>query len=305
MILFDYRESAEFLKKCQVLDNSEIDGTVCPWELNRGDPPREDLHDTLEALYIWTRTENRANSAFNIGRALEYVARKFEWYKGENEPLKSYDSIYYSLALHSYLSYAKDDSLAEIEKYAESYLVEYFKSGPKHNVREYSNPYLKAGILALVLKDKGERTDFLRTWLERDLSLPDPAKEEEHKGRGYQYPHDFVSTFGTKLFAMNLISHGTDSSDLSLLIPSGFIHRSIDEISYNSSLLFGLCTIDPTSFGNTDRVNGPISAISNEIEKKFDGGGIKRGDYTRLRESWPTFFYYFAAILCRKLPLFD
>jgi hypothetical protein len=303
--LFDFRESAEFLKKCQVLDKSDIDGTVCPWELNKGDPPREDLHDTLEALYIWTRKENRASSALNIRRAIEYAVRKFEWYKGEDEPLKSYDSIYYSLALHSYLSYTRDDSLQEIEDYAERYLVEYFKGAPKHNAREYSNPYWKAGILALVLMDRGEDTEFLRKWLEGDLSLPDPSMEEEHKGRGYQYPHDFVSTFGTKLFAMNLLRKGNAIKGLSELIPSGFIHRPIDEISYNSSILYGLCTIDQTSFRNHDSIREAISSISNEIERKFDGGGIKRGDYTRLRESWPTFFYYFAAILCRKLPLFD
>ncbi|MEM3860052.1 MAG: hypothetical protein QW478_11735, partial [Candidatus Micrarchaeaceae archaeon] len=41
--MFDYKLSSEFLKKCQVMYESDIKGNVSPWVLNEGIPAREDL----------------------------------------------------------------------------------------------------------------------------------------------------------------------------------------------------------------------------------------------------------------------
>ena len=302
---FDFRESAEFLKKCQVLEEHDIKGTVCPWELNAGEPPREDLHDTLEALYIWTREENKDFCKTNIDLALDYVTRKFDWYKKETEPIKSYDSTFYLLALHNYLTYEEDRHLLEIENYARSYLIRYFEDNPPHNLREYSNPYWKAAVLALILRRENESTKLLEDWLEQEPTLPHPENEENHMGRGYMYPHDFFSTFGTKLMAINLILPNKVLTNLNKLIPKGFVSRDLDEVSFNSSIMFGLCTLNLKLYKNLDFISETTKKISNEIENRLISGGVKRGKYFPLRESWPTFFFYFSKTLCEGKELFN
>jgi len=303
--MFDYRQSAEFLKRCQVNDGSEIEGTVCPWELNAGYSAREDLHDTLEAMYIWTRKENREYCKENIVLAIKYAKRKFQWYKEEDEPLKSYDSIYYLLALHNYLKFEEDAELTNIYSYAKDYLIRYFKANPIHHLREYSNPYWKASILGLVLNDEEENIEFLRKWLDNDRVLINPLLEKYHEGRGYQYPHDFLSEFGTKLLLMNLIIPERVDDNLNEAIPAGFVPRTIDEVSFNSSILYGLCTIKKSLSENSSLILNTIQNIEREIEGRMVKGGLKRGTYFPLNESWPTFFYYFARIFCDKLPVFD
>ncbi|MGC8515753.1 MAG: hypothetical protein ACP5OC_06440 [Thermoplasmata archaeon] len=302
--MFDYRESAEFLKKCQVIDGTDIEGTVCPWELGAGQPPREDLHDTLEALYIWTRQENIYSCAENVRLAIQYTKRKFQWYKEEEEPLKSYDSAYYLLALHSYLKFENNSDLKGIRDYAKTYLIEYFKSNPMHHLREYSNPYWKGGILAIVLDDEGENTKFLASWLGEDTLLQNPSDEGYHEGRGYQYPHDFVSEFGTKLMLMNLVVPEKVPKKLDESIPNGFVSRKIDEVSFNSSVLYGLCTLNSNTSSDFSKATKSIEKIKEEIESRIVGGGLKRGKYFPIRESWPTFFYYFSRLLCERKLIF-
>ena len=302
--MFDYKESSEFLKRCQVTDGSDIHGTVCPWELGAGQPAREDLHDTLEALYIWTRKENRDRCADNIRLALQYIRKKFQWYKDEEEPLKSYDSIYYLLALNSYLKFESNSELAAIRDYAKIHLIKYFENNPEHHLREYSNPYWKASILAIVLEDEGENTRSLSSWLDGDSVTQGPNDEGYHEGRGYQYPHDFMSEFGSKLLLTNLVAPEKVPRNLDKLIPRGFVSRKIDEISFNSSVLYGLCTLDNNTKSNFPDVPRSIERIKGEIESRIVGGGLKRGEYFPLRESWPTFFYYFARLLCDGKPIF-
>jgi len=45
--------------------------------------------------------------------------------------------------------------------------------------------------------------------------------------------------------------------------------------------------------------------MQREIEGRMMRGGLKKGTYFQLNESWPTFFYYFARILYDKLPVSD
>lgn len=299
--MFDYSLSAEFLKKCQVKDNSEINGTVCPWELGAGEPAREDLHDTLEAVYIWSRPENVKTCKENIELALDYSKRKFEWFKNEPEPLKSYDAIYYVLAITEYFKNYKDVELQEILSYTKEYLIDFFKSGPQHNVREYSNPYWKAVVFYLALEKEGQDTSFIRNWLLQDLSLPDPEQEIVHRGPGYQHPHDFASSFGTKLMAINTILPEVDYASLDLKIPHGHVKRSIDETSFNATLLYGLCTLPESNPDiDSESVKSTIEDIFSVLESKFVEGGTRRGDYVKIRESWTTFFVYFAELLREK-----
>lgn len=296
--MFDYTKAAEFLKKCQVNDDSEIRGTVCPWVLNEGAPAREDLHDTLQAVYIWSREENIDTCRKNAEFALEYVKRKFDWFSKSEEPLKSYDAVYHVLAINQYLKHAEDEELRRIEEYSRKYLTEFFMNNPEHEAREYSNAYWKASLLFLALKFMGEDTAFLANWVRKDTKLVKPENEPVHRGRGYQHPHDFCSTFGTRLYAINLMLPDFDFSTLNEVIPDGFVSRSIDPTSFNAFVLYGLCSLIPDKEDyDRNKVESVKSEIFNTLEEKFVDGGIKRGDYVDLRESWSTFFVYFAELL--------
>ncbi|MEM3829499.1 MAG: hypothetical protein QXP36_09850 [Conexivisphaerales archaeon] len=284
---------------------SDIKGNVSPWVLNEGIPAREDLHDTLQAVYVWSRPENIDNSKVNLEAAVEFVKRRYEKYKLEPEPLKSYDSSFILLALHSYLKNNDDKVLEDIENYAKNYLSTYFRNGPAHNAREYSNPYWKATMLFLNLKDSGEDAQFLSSWLSKDISLPNPENEEVHKGPGYIYPHDFFSTFGTKLYAINTISPQLIPKNIEQLIPSGFITRSIDPTIFNASVLYGLCTLSNEMMALLNgKVQSAIESIFKVLESNFVEGGTKRGDYVNIRESFSTFFVYFAELLREKKEIF-
>lgn len=305
VIVFDFKLSAEFLRKCQVLDSSEIGGTVCPWVLNEGEPPREDLHDTLQAIYVWSRKENQDRSETNLNLALDYVKRRYEWYRSQPEPMKSYDSSFLLLALNMYLKRHFDNVLDEIRAYALDYLTNFFRSGPFHNAREYSNPYWKAAILHSILTDSGLDGDFLMNWLNQDGTLVNPDLEEFHKGRGYMFPHDFFSTFGTKLFAINLIIPDFPVEVIENAIPVGYVNRKLDEVSFNSSILFGLCTFRNSGRStNPLKLNSTIDNIFAKLEGGFIDGGTKRGPYRKIRESWPTFFVYFAQLMRNQEALF-
>lgn len=294
--MFDYRLSAQFLKKCLVTDEGEIKGTVCPWVLGEGDPPREDYHDTLEAIYIWSRPENIDWCGESIDLALGYIKNRFDWYSKQSEPLKSYDSSFLLLALSKYLETNNDRQLSDIMHYAEDYLVRFFKDSPAHNAREYSNPYWKAVLLKLYLDKTGADSAFLRDWLSQDTTSINPDMEEVHKGRGYMFPHDFFSTGGTKLMALNVIAPDLIESRVEEFIPEGYVKRNYDETSFNASVLFGLCTLDKQDA----KVKEIESEIFSRLESRFVEGGTKRGDYTKLRESWSTFFVYFAELLRDK-----
>ena len=297
--MLDVRESARFLRKCQVLEG-EIAGTECPWELNAGMPPREDFHDTMEALYVWNLRENFSENRDYIERAIRYMKSRMNFLKEEGEPVKSYDCACLLLGVHKYLNNSDDEEAGSMEAYSIDYLKHYFGSGPSHNARDYSNPYLKAAILGYVLQDMGERTAFLEEWLEKDTGLINPEREPPHKGPGYQYPHDFVSTFGSKLWALSVLSRSFDFSKTVGELPSGFITRQHDEVSFNSTVLFGLA-------GAMRRTEGEVRlAFENasvpllrELASRVDGGGWKRGKYFPIRESWPTFFVTLADILMK------
>lgn len=297
--MFNFKSSAEFLTKCQVLDSSEISGTVCPWILNEGKPPREDFHDTLEAVYIWSRPENRELYSYNILKAMEYIERKYDWFKSEAEPLKSYDATYLLLALHGNPILKEHRPFQVILDYAKQYMTQLFTQGPEHNQREYSNPYWKAFVLDIVLKDENQPADFLRDWLARDLSLQSPQMEVLHKGRGFEFNHDFLSTFGTKLLAINEIAPSASFSALRNIDLKGYVKREIDETSFNASVLFGLSSCPVDCYGKLE-LDAAMIDIKEKLESKFESGGIKRGAYFPIRESWPTFFVYFAELITER-----
>ena len=297
--MFNFKSSAEFLTKCQVLDNSEISGTVCPWVLNEGKPPREDFHDTLEAVYIWSRPENSELYSYNILKAMEYIERKYGWFMSEAEPLKSYDATYLLLALHRNPILKEYKQFQVILDYAKQYMTEFFTRGPEHNQREYSNPYWKAFILDMVLKDDNQPTGFLRGWLTGDLSLESPHLEGLHKGKGFEFNHDFFSTFGTKLLAINEIDPSLSYSALRNIDVKGYVKRELDETSFNASVLFGISSCPFDCFGKLE-LDSVIFDIKEKLESKFESGGIKRGSYFPLRESWPTFFVYFAELIIER-----
>ncbi len=303
--MFDYISASEFLKSCQVTQDSSIKGTVCPWELNKGLEAREDLHDTLQALYLWSRPENIGKSWDNIALSTDYVKARINQLIHEKEPLKSYDSTFCILALHNLLNSTEDSELERIERYAEEYLVRYFHNKPKHNAREYSNPYWKASILYLVLKHKDIDTASLKEWLMEDTNLDKPENEPLHLGRGYQYHHDFFSEFGTKLMARNIILDGEGDEISERNLPDGYVMREYDETPFNSSITFGLSTLtNHFADNNSTKITAISESIFNELENQVFQGGIKRGKYFSIRESWPTFFLYFAEILRERKSVF-
>lgn len=300
--MLNVKESALFLRKCQVLEG-EIAGTECPWELDAGMPPREDFHDTMQAIYVWSLKENFDDNSDYLDRAIAYMKSRRKFLEEEAEPMKSYDSTCLILGAHMYLSQHSDEEVSALEDYALDHLKSYFirDGGPAHNARDYSNPYLKAAILGYVLKDRQESTEFLDSWLSKDMNLQSAESEPAHRGPGYQYPHDFVSTFGSKLFALGVVSTTFDFSSAVALLPQGFTSREHDEISFNSTVLLGIGAAmrrtDGTVRSSYEKAASPIRA---EIESRIDGGGLKRGNYFPIRESWPTFFATFADIIIER-----
>jgi hypothetical protein len=296
--MFDYDKSAEFLTKCQVKD-SQIRGTVCPWVLNEGLPPREDLHDTLEAVYVWSRNEHFDKYRENIIEALEYVKKRFEWFKRETEPLKSYDAIYLLLASKNYLRSENSRELEMMRDYAEQYLTKYILDNPETDKREYSNSCWKAAIFHLSVSDDSKKRELVGHWLEKGLEFSSPNNEEKHLGMGYQYHHDFVSTFGTKLLVSSLAKPEIIPSNISEFYPTDFVYREIDPNSFNSSILTGLCALrNSRGDRQDDKLSLTIDKIKAKLEAQVVDGGIRRGDYFPVRESWSTFFLYFAELMC-------
>lgn len=297
--MLDVRESGRFLRLCQVPEG-EIAGTECPWELNMGMPPREDFHDTMQAIYVWSLSANFDENREYIERALSYLKSRRKFLMEEKEPMKSYDATCMLLGLHMYLKQEKDREIAGLERYAVEHLTNYFTNGdgPVHKARDYSNPYLRAGILGYVLRDLGESTAFLDGWLSRDTALVMAEEEPPHRGPGYQFPHDFVSTFGSKLFALGVVSRDYDFSSALSALPRGFVEREIDVVSFNSTILMGLGAAKWRTSGELrDSFVGAAVPIRENLESRIDGGGLKRGSYFPIRESWPTFFLTFATIV--------
>ncbi len=295
--MLDVKESGKFLRKCQVLEG-EIAGTECPWELNMGMPPREDFHDTMQAIYVWSLNANFNDNRDYIQRAVEYLKSRKGFLMDEGEPLKSYDATCMILGVHMYLKQAEDRELASLEEYGIEYLSDYFTRGPVHNARDYSNPYLKAAILGYVLHDRGMSTEFLNSWLSTDTTLMKPEDEPSHIGPGYQYPHDFVSTFGSKLFALGVLSTDYDFESALPVLPDRFIIRQHDEVSFNATILLGVGAARWRTSGKLQ--NAFLRAaepIRESLESRIEDGGLKRGNYFPIRESWPTFFATFAAIV--------
>lgn len=297
--MLNVRESALFLRKCQVLEG-EIAGTECPWELNAGKPPREDFHDTMQAIYVWSLNENFKENTDYLDRAISYMKSRRKFLEESGEPMKSYDSTCLILGAHMYLSQKKDEEVAALEDYAIEHLKSYFTSngGPAHNARDYSNPYLKAALLGYVLKDKNENIDFLDSWMSKDMTLQRAESEPNHIGPGYQFPHDFVSTFGSKLFALGVVSGEFDFDPVAEMLPQAFLPRDHDEVSFNSTILMGIGAAMRRTGGSVrSSFEKAAAPIRTEIESRIDGGGLKRGNYFPIRESWPTFFATFATII--------
>lgn len=298
----DVRKAAQFLRKCQVIEEAEIAGTECPWELNAGMPPREDFHDTMQAIYIWSVDSNFADNRQYLDRAIRYLKSRRDFLMDEEEPMKSYDAACMILGIHMYLKHVEDAEVSELEDYAIRHLTSYFSGeGPAHNARDYSNPYLKAAMLGYVLRDKNQSLDFLDRWLSRDVSLSKPVLEPAHRGPGFQYPHDFVSTFGSKLFALGVASSSYDFSQAVPMLPPDFVPREHDEVSFNSTILLGLGAAASRTEGTLrDSFLKAASPISRNIEGRIVDGGLKRGNYFPIRESWPTFYFAFATIVLEK-----
>lgn len=306
--MVDIRDSARFLRNCQVLDG-DIAGTVCPWELNAGMPPREDFHDTMQALYVWSLPENFNENREPVEMAVRYMKKRRRIIMEEPEPMKSYDCACLLLGVHMYLRNVHDEDAGSLEEHSIDNLKEHFscKAGlPAHNAREYSNPYLKAAIFGCVLRERGEKTDFLEDWLKLDSELKSPESEPLHIGPGHQYPHDFVSTFGSKLWALSVISCDFDFKQAVSELPSGFIARQYDEVSFNSTVLFGLAGAISRTEGEVrnafERASVPLRR---ELELRAENGGWKRGHYFPIRESWTTFYVTLADTLMEhKTPFY-
>lgn len=296
--MLESKLAADFLRLCQVTEG-DIAGTECPWELNAGMDPREDYHDTLEAVYIWSLPENISSNRKYIENALKYLRFRFEAFKGFKEPVKSYDAAYITFSLGEYRKNSGDRRFDDMIEYAEEYLTDYFTDQPGHNLRDYSNAYWKAGLFGNYLKSEGKDTGFIRKWLEQDLSLISPMVEVNNEGPGYMFHHDFASVYGTKLYAMGVLMEKLDLKGFEATIPTGFVKRRFDEVAFNSIVMTGLLSVIPLlSGGARQKAIVAVRNIEKEIDSRVEEGGLKRGgDYFHLRESWPTFFYAYASRL--------
>ncbi len=296
--MLDVRNAARFLRLCQI-NTGEIAGTECPWELNAGMEAREDYHDTLEALYVWSLPENIKDNAEFISNALRYLRYRFNAFKESREPVKSYDAAYIVFSLGEYKKNSHDSSVNDMIEYAEKYLENYFIGTPDRNLRDYSNPYWKAGLYGRYLITSGKPINFLRKWVEEELDLISPLEEINNEGPGYMFHHDFISMYGAKLYAIGTLKANFDFDGFASTIPSGFTKRKFDEVAFNSIVMAGLVSILPQISGNVrENTMKAIKNIENEIDSMVEGGGLRRGgNYFHLRESWPTFFYTYASHL--------
>lgn len=296
--MLDVRESAKFLRLCQV-NTGEIAGTECPWELNAGMEAREDYHDTLEALYVWSLPENINDNREFISNALRYIKYRFKVFQESIEPIKSYDAAYMVFSLGGYRKNSHDNSVNNMIQYAEKYLENYFIGKPDRNLRDYSNPYWKAGLYGTYLIMSGKPINFLRKWIEEDPYLISPLKEINNEGPGYMFHHDFISMYGAKLYAIGTLKANFDFDNFASTIPFGFTKRKFDEVAFNSIVMTGLVSILPQLSGSVrENTIKTIKNIENEIDSRVEGGGLRRGgNYFHLRESWPTFFYTYASQL--------
>lgn len=298
------RDAAKFLQLCQV-NEGEIKGTVCPWELNAGMEPREDFHDTLEALYIWSLPENLDKNMEYINRALGYLRFRFDKYKKSSEPIISYESAFILFSIGEYRKNTQDTSFDYMINFADNYLKNYFIKNPNHELRDYSNAYWKAGMLRNYLSTMEESFNIVDKWIIENFSLVNPSLEINNDGPGYMFHHDFMSTYGSKLYAIKDMINNIEIDNFLNTIPEGYTKRKYDEIVFNSTVMIGLLSIFPFVTSNIQKkIVTSIKEIQREIDSHVNQGGLTRGgNYFNIRESWPTFFYAYASKLLADLDL--
>ena len=293
---------AEFLTDCQILESREpILGTVCPWELNRSLPAREDYHDTLQALWVWEKYESLTGDhsfSENQEAGWRYVLRNQDRFLSPTSPEAlnpSYDSSYVLLATNCGTRLPSERRL--LAERASGVLAESIKSNPDPRLREYFNPWWHVGNLADYGKKRNDRRclelaiAYAEEWLPRMKFRPG-FKEEDHSGPG---KHDFFSSHGLMIYAACC----TDTTSLlptglTDLLPDRFVARKNDENPWNASVCWGLGRL--ISVAPNECLLRSFESI---MEVLFERARRNRGVLARAedfpeRESWATFFWIFA-----------
>jgi hypothetical protein len=298
------RRVAEFLTHCQISKSRDrILGTVCPWELNRSLPAREDYHDTLQALWVWETYESLTDD-HSFGKNQEagwrYVLRNQDRFLSSASPeawSPCYDSSYVLLTTNCQSRLSFERKL--LAGRASRILAESIKSDPDPRLREYSNPWWHVSNLAdYGKKRKDERClelaqAYAEKWLPRMKFRPG-FKEGYHSGPG---KHDFFSSHGLMIYAACC----TDTMSLlptSLMdtLPDLFITRKNDENPWNASVCWGLGRLlGVTPNERLSRSYESIMRVLNERAKRR-GGVLARAEDFPERESWAAFFWAFAGL---------
>ena len=296
------RHVAEFLTDCQILENREpIFGTVCPWELNRSLPAREDYHDTLQALWVWETYESLTDDhSFrkNQEAGWRYVLRNQDRFLSPTSPEAlnpAYDSSYVLLATNCRNRLSSEKKML-VER-ASRVLAESIRSDPDPRLREYFNPWWHVSNLADYGKKRNDRRclklaqTYAERWLPRMKFRPG-FREGYHSGPG---KHDFFASHGLMIYAATC----TDTvfllpTDLADLLPDSFVVRKNDENPWNASVCWGLGRlISVTHNEGLLRSYESIMRVLNERARRR-GGALARAEDFPERESWATFFWMFA-----------
>jgi hypothetical protein len=296
------RRVAEFLTDCQILESRKpILGTVCPWELNRSLPAREDYHDTLQALWVWETYESLAGDhsfSENQKAGWRYVLRNQDRFLSPTNPEAlnpDYDSCYVLLATNCRSRLSSEMKL--LAERASRVLAESIKSDPDPGLREYFNPWWHVSNLAdygKKMKDRrclGLARAYAEKWLPC-MNFKPGFKERYHSGPGR---HDFFASHGLMIYAacctdtVSLLPTG-----LMNMLPDSFVVRKNDENPWNASVCWGLGKlINVTADERLSRSYESIMRVLNERVRKL-GGGLARDKVFPERESWATFFWIFA-----------
>lgn len=295
---------AEFLTGCQILESQDRTlGTVCPWELNRSLPAREDYHDTLQALWVWEAYESLTDDhSFrkNQEAGWQYVLRNQDRFLSPTSPEAwnlGYDSSYVLLATNRQGRLSSERKLLAAR--ASRVLAESVKSNPEPGLREYSNPWWHVSNLANYgkrMKDK-RCLEIARAYAEKwlpSMKFRRGFREGYHSGPG---KHDFFSSHGLAIYAACC----TDTvsllpTSLMDMLPDRFIARKNDENPWNASVCWGLGRLlSVTPNERLSRSYESIMRILDERAKKR-GGVLARSEDFPAGESWAAFFWIFAGL---------
>lgn len=301
--------ASEFLTRCQLVDKGYglLSGTVSPWELGHPNfPPREDFHDTLQAIWVWTyHFLLTGGSRFedNIQKAWSYVDRNCKRFMPGNSQWELYDCSYYLMGQQISENVAPDAARRVLAQKCARRLAVHLKKLKAFDAREYLDPFWMAYALGrygshLDNKFGKYATDFVERALSGGHFLTPFHSEPSHSGRG---EHDFFSSNATRIMALTLYPSGAVKKlllqQLPPLLPRGFTRRLHDENAWNATVANALGRAYRLT--HDEAVLDVRNCILTELDKRMspESHALARSSDFEVAESWATFFYLHAVTI--------